>query len=150
MGFSAGGHLAATAGTHFNKSYIIHTKKISLRPNFMILVYPVISFQDSIGHMGSRENLIGKDPGTEKINEYSNELHVTPATPPAFLVHAKDDPIKVENSVVFAEALQKNKVLHEVYLYEKGGHGYGMNNPSSNVKWMDLVYAWMQKMKWIE
>ncbi|MFM9908798.1 MAG: alpha/beta hydrolase [Chitinophagaceae bacterium] len=150
MGFSAGGHLAASAGTHFNKSYIDNRYKISLRPNFMILVYPVISFQDSIGHMGSRENLLGKNAATEKIAFYSNELQVTAKTPPAFLVHAKDDPIKVENSLVFAEALKKNAVSHEIYLYEKGGHGYGMINPSSEVKWMDLVYKWMQKMKIIK
>ena len=147
MGFSAGGHLASTAGTHFSKSYISNNKKINLRPDFMILVYPVISFRDSIGHMGSRDQLIGKNPSQEKITEYSNEFQVTKNTPPVFLVHAKDDPVKVENTLVFAEALEKNKVPHEVYLYEKGGHGYGMNNRSSDVKWMDLVQVWMKEMK---
>jgi len=150
MGFSAGGHLASTAGTHFSKSYISNSKKINLRPDFMILVYPVISFRDSIGHMGSRDQLIGKNPTQEKITEYSNEFQVTPNTPPAFLVHAKDDPVKVENTLVFAEALEKNKVPHEVYLYEKGGHGYGMNNRTSDVKWMDLVQVWMKKMKFVK
>ena len=150
MGFSAGGHLASTAGTHFQKSYIDNSRNINLRPDFMILVYPVISFTDSIGHSGSRENLIGKNPPAEKIREYSNELQVTRKTPPAFLVHAKDDPIKVENSLLFAKALRKNKVPYELYLYEKGGHGYGMNNPSSEIKWMDLVNTWMRKMKWIK
>jgi acetyl esterase/lipase len=149
MGFSAGGHLASTAGTHFSKSYIANKKKISLRPDFMILIYPVISFKDSIGHLGSRDQLIGKTPSPEKIAEYSNELQVTSKTPPTFLVHAKNDPVKVENTLVFADALQKNKVEHEVYLYESGGHGYGMNNPSSNVKWIDLVEAWMKKMKFV-
>lgn len=149
MGFSAGGHLAATAGTHFQRPYIDNQKGTNLRPDFMILVYPVISFTDSIGHSGSRNQLLGKNPTPEKIRKYSNEMQVTPQTPPAFLVHAKDDPVKVENSLVFAEALKKNGVPAEVYLYEKGGHGYGMYNQSSNVRWMDLVQQWMQKMKFI-
>ena len=150
MGFSAGGHLAATAGTHFQHTYISNPKSTSLRPDFMILVYPVISFSDSIGHLGSRENLLGKTPTPEKIREYSNELQVTPQTPPAFLVHAKDDPVKVENSLVFAEALKKNKVPVEMYLYESGGHGYGMYNKTSNVRWMDLVQQWMRQMHYIK
>jgi acetyl esterase/lipase len=150
MGFSAGGHLASTAGTHFQNTYIDNGKGTSLRPDFMILVYPVISFMDGIGHSGSREQLIGKTPTAEKIKEYSNEQQVTPQTPPTFLVHAKDDPVKVENSLVFAEALKKNKVPVELYLYETGGHGYGMYNKKSTVQWMDLVQQWMRKMKFIE
>lgn len=148
MGFSAGGHLASTAGTHFLQSYIENNKNISLRPDFMILVYPVISFNDSIGHTGSRDQLLGKNAPAEKITEYSNQTRVTANTPPAFLVHAKDDPVKVQNSLVFAEALQKNNVPHKIHLYEKGGHGYGMNNPSSEVKWMDLVEQWMKEKDW--
>ncbi|WP_423146160.1 alpha/beta hydrolase [Rubrolithibacter danxiaensis] len=149
MGFSAGGHLASTAGTHFNKEYIANPKHTSLRPDFMILVYPVISFTDSIGHSGSAEQLLGKNPSPEKIKEYSNELQVTPKTPPTFLVHAKDDPLSVKNSLVFEKALKENQVPVELYLYEKGGHGYGMNNKTSSVKWMDLVKEWMIKMKYI-
>jgi len=151
MGFSAGGHLASTAGTHFQKSYISNLKKTSLRPDFMILVYPVISFTDSIGHIGSRDQLIGKNPSSQKIKEYSNELQVTKLTPPTFLVHAKDDSeVKVANTIDFAKALQKNKVRNEMYLYDQGGHGFGMINPTSNVRWMDLVEEWMKKMKWIK
>lgn len=150
MGFSAGGHLASTAGTHFQKTYIDNPKGTSLRPDFMILVYPVISFSDSIGHSGSRDNLIGKAPSPEKIREYSNEQQVTPQTPPAFLVHAKDDPVKAGNSVVFAEALKKANVPVELYLYDQGGHGYGMYNKSSPVRWMDLVQQWMRKLKFIK
>lgn len=145
MGFSAGGHLAATAGTHFAKPYIANPKFTSLRPDFMILVYPVISFTDSIGHIGSRDQLIGRRPSNEKIIEYSNEFQVTDNTPPAYLVQAKDDPINYKNSTVFADALRRHHIPSEVYLYEKGGHGYGMNNKSSDVKWMDLVYRWMEK-----
>jgi acetyl esterase/lipase len=150
MGFSAGGHLASTAGTHFNKEVIANKNKISLRPDFMILVYPVISFTDSIGHIGSRDQLIGKNPTKEKIKEYSNEFNVSAHTPPTFLVHAKDDgAVPVSNSLYFYEELQKNKIPSEIYLYEKGGHGFGLNNPTSNLKWMDLVNQWMGKNGWL-
>lgn len=149
LGFSAGGHLASTAGTHFQHAYIANPKGTNLRPDFMILVYPVISFADSIGHIGSRNQLLGKTPAPEKIREYSNEMQVTPQTPPAFLVHAKDDPVKVQNSIVFADALKKNNVPVEMYLYESGGHGYGMYNKTSPVRWMDLVQQWMRRMKFI-
>ena len=148
MGFSAGGHLASTAGTHYSKALIDNKYKTSLRPDFMVLVYPVISFSDSIGHIGSRDNLLGKNPTEEKIRAYSNELQVTAATPPTFLVHAKDDDgVKVNNSIRFYEALGKNKVARGIYLYEKGGHGFGLNNPTSPVKWMDLVLAWLKGQK---
>lgn len=145
MGFSAGGHLASTAGTHYKKDYIKDkpSDNNSLRPDFMILIYPVVSFTDSIGHTGSRDNLLGKGVTPEKIIEYSNELQVTPETPPTFLVHAKDDPVKVENSLAFAAALYKNHVPYELYLYNTGGHGYGMNNKTSDIRWMDLVEKWI-------
>lgn len=149
MGFSAGGHLASTVGTHFNKSYIDNPKHISVKPNFMILIYPVISFTDSIGHTGSRDQLLGKNPSPEKILEYSNEFQVTSETPPSFLVHAKDDGVKVQNSIYFARALDAHHVPSEIYLYEKGGHGYGMYNKSSPVKWIDVLRVWMTSMKFI-
>jgi len=148
MGFSAGGHLASTAGTHFKKAYINNTDHTRLRPDFMVLVYPVISFTDSIGHRGSRDQLIGKKPSSAKIKEYSNELQVSKKTPPAFLVHAKDDEgVNVKNSLQFAAALTRKKIKNEVYLYEKGGHGFGMNNSTSNVKWMDLIIEWIKNLK---
>jgi acetyl esterase/lipase len=151
IGFSAGGHLASTAGTHFNHAYIKVSKRTNLRPDFMILVYPVISFADSIAHIGSRDNLLGKNPSPEKIREYSNELQVTKKTPPTFLVHAEDDStVKVQNMLLFATALQKNKVPFDFYLYDKGGHGFGLNNPTSEVKWMDLVQEWMNKNGWLK
>jgi acetyl esterase/lipase len=150
MGFSAGGHLASTAGTHFNTSRISNPGHVSLRPNFMILVYPVISFTDSIGHIGSRDQLMGKNPSPEKIKEYSNELQVTKQTPPTFLLHAKDDDgVNVKNSLAFANALKKNDVPVEIYLYEKGGHGFGMHNKTSDVDWMKILQGWMKKMKFI-
>lgn len=147
MGFSAGGHLASTAGTHFNKEYIANPNRTSLRPDFMILVYPVISFTDSVGHTGSRDQLIGKNPSQEKILEYSNEFHVTNNTPPTYLVHAKDDPVKVQNSLLFAAALKQHHIPYDMTLYEQGGHGYGMNNKTSSVKWMDQLAAWMKRTR---
>lgn len=151
IGFSAGGHLASTAGTHFNHAYIHAGKKTNLRPDFMILVYPVISFADSICHMGSRDNLLGKDPSPEKKAAYSNELQVTKKTPPTYLVHAEDDStVKVQNMLLFATALQKNKVPFDFYLYEKGGHGFGLVNKTSDVRWMDLVQEWMGKSGWLK
>ena len=146
MGFSAGGHLASTAGTHYNHPVIEVKNNTSLRPDFMVLLYPVISFTDSLAHMGSRTNLIGKNPTAEKINYYSNEQQVNATTPPTFLVHAKDDGgVKVENSIAFYDALKKNDVPAEIHLYEKGGHGFGMNNGTSADKWMDWLKAWMKE-----
>jgi acetyl esterase/lipase len=150
MGFSAGGHLASTAGTHFKKSYIINKKNTNLRPDFMILAYPVISFTDSIGHRGSRDHLLGEKPTAEKIKEYCNELLVTNETPPAFLMHAKDDDaVPVQNSILFYDALKRTGVEAEILLYEKGGHGFGMKNKTSNIKWMDKVEEWIKKQGWL-
>lgn len=151
IGFSAGGHLASTAGTHFDHHYIDVKKRTNLRPDFMILVYPVISFADSIAHMGSRENLLGQHPSPEKIKEYSNELQVTKKTPPTYIIHAEDDKsVKIQNALLFATGLQKNKVPFNFHFYEKGGHGFGMNNPTSDVKWMDLVQVWMRDNGWLK
>ena len=151
MGFSAGGHLASTAGTHFNRTYIENKKGINLRPDFMVLLYPVISFSDSIGHRGSRDNLLGKNPSPEKIREYSNELQVTPQTPPCFLVHAgNDDAVKVQNSLYFYEALQRNGVSAELHVYPKGGHGFGLHNPTTKDQWLDRLENWMDANGWLK
>lgn len=151
MGFSAGGHLASTAGTHFNKQYLPGKKRINLRPDFMVLVYPVISFADSIANMNSRNNLLGTSPTAEKIKQFSNELNVTKRTPPTYLIHAEDDKtVKVQNMLLFATALQQNKVPFDFYLYEKGGHGYGLNNKTSEVKWMDLLEDWLRRNGWLD
>jgi acetyl esterase/lipase len=147
MGFSAGGHLASTAGTHFNKSYIDNPRHINLRPDFLLLIYPVISFTDSIGHIGSRDNLLGKHPSPEKIVAYSNEMQVTDQTPPAFLVHAKDDPaVPYANSEAFASALRKHHIPVKIFLFEKGGHGFGLINKTSDIRWMDECLAWMKSI----
>jgi acetyl esterase/lipase len=144
MGFSAGGHLAATAGTHFEKSYIPNEEKISLRPNFMILIYPVISMKDELTHRGSRENLLGKSPLTERIILFSNELHVGPNTPPTWLTHAGDDNVvTVENSIHFYQELIRNKVPAEMHLYPSGNHGFVFNRPYD--EWMQPLFDWMMK-----
>lgn len=148
MGFSAGGHLAASASTHFAENFTENKRRINLRPDFSVLVYAVISFTDSLAHMGSRENLIGANPSAEKIKYYSNELQVTAKTPPAFLVHAADDgAVKVGNSLAYFEALKKNNVAAGKYIYEKGGHGFGLHNPTSKVDWMEKTIGWMIENK---
>ena len=144
MGFSAGGHLASTASTHFEKSYIDNPKNISLRPDFSILGYPVISFTDSIGHMGSRENLIGKNPSEQKIENFSNELQVTKNTPKTFLfLAADDDVVKPANSIRYYEALLKNNVPAEMHVFQNGGHGFGTHLLEGKDNWMDLLRVWM-------
>ncbi len=151
MGFSAGGHLAATAGTHFNKVVIPNTSNTSVRPDFMILIYPVISFTDPIAHKGSAEQLIGKTPTPEKINEYSNELQVTAQTPATFLVHASDDDgVSPLNSIVFYEALLKHKIPAELHLYQSGGHGFGMKQKSEHEWWMERCRNWMEVNGWMK
>ncbi|HEV2480734.1 MAG TPA: alpha/beta hydrolase [Puia sp.] len=145
MGFSAGGHLASTEGTHFDRPVIDNKEHISLRPDFMLLLYPVIDF-GAYTHRGSRENLIGKTPGEKQIELYSNEKQVTPNTPPTFLVHAEDDNVvPVQNSLLFYEALLKNNVKAEMHLFQEGGHGFGMNNPKNRDKWFDWAIAWLEE-----
>lgn len=149
MGFSAGGHLASTAATHF--SFIAdetNTDTTSVRPDFAILIYPVISFDSKITHMGSRNNLVGTNASEEKVNFFSNELQVTPATPPSFLVHAGDDgAVPVQNSLRYYEACVKNKVPVELHLYPKGGHGFGMNNKTTDDNWMERLRNWLNSIK---
>jgi len=150
MGFSAGGHLAATAGTHFDKTYIPNTLNTSLRPDFMILIYPVISFIPAIAHMGSSEQLLGKSPSQEKIKEYSNEMQVTRVTPPAFLVHASDDDaVNPMNSIVFYDSLVRNKIPAELHIYQSGGHGFGMFIKNTKELWMDRCKNWMHLNGWL-
>ncbi|HTH82766.1 MAG TPA: alpha/beta hydrolase [Mucilaginibacter sp.] len=145
VGFSGGGHLAATAGTHFDKAVIANKDNISLRPDFMILAYPVISFEDGITHVGTREGLLGKNPTSQQVELYSNEKQVTANTPPTFLVHAQDDnAVPVQNSLVFYDALSKAKVKAEMHIYQSGGHGFGLNNKKSNEHWFDWCASWLQ------
>jgi acetyl esterase/lipase len=148
MGFSAGGHLASTASTHFTKAVIENRGNTSLRPDFSLLVYPVISMTDSLGHRGSRDNLLGKSPTPAQIELYSNELQVTAQTPPAFLIHAADDKVvDVDNSIVYFEALRHNKIPAEMHIYPKGNHGFVLNIPIDD--WMSLCMKWMESSGWL-
>lgn len=150
MGFSAGGHLASTVGTHLTQKVTANEANINLRPDFMILLYPVISFTDSLAHMGSRKALIGTSPTQEKINEYSNELQVTANTPPTFLVHSEDDKtVKVQNTIMFYLSLVKYKIPSEMHIYPAGGHGYGMENATTPDKWMDHLKNWFTANGWL-
>lgn len=149
MGFSAGGHLASTAATHFNKSYIENGNGVDLRPDFAILVYPVISFGDSLTHYGSRNALIGKNPSEENIKLFSNELQVTTQTPPTFLIQAEDDKIvSVKNSIVFYEALLKNNVPAGLHIFPAGEHGFGLEPAHSN--WSSYCALWLKENGWLK
>ena len=150
MGFSAGGHLAATAGTHFDRPVIVNSNNSSLRPDFMLLIYPVISFTDIVTHQNSREQLIGKHPSAQQITAYSGELQVTENTPPTFLVHASDDEgVKVKNSLLFYSALVDKKVPAEMHIYQNGGHGFGMKLKNAKELWMDRCKNWLENNGWL-
>jgi len=147
MGFSAGGHLASTAGTQFAAPVIENPNKTSLRPDFMILIYPVISFSDSIGHRGSRNFLLGEDPSVDQIRRYSGELQVRADTPPTFITHGADDTVvPVANSLEFYLALQRNQISSEIHIYAKGEHGY-LQTPVFD-EWFGRVRNWMESMGW--
>ena len=149
MGFSAGGHLAATASTHFAQPVGDNADQTNVRPDFSILAYPVITMKE-FGHQGSTEQLIGKNPSTELKELYSNETQITKDTPPVFLVHAGDDnAVPVKNSLSYYEACQKNGVSASMLIYPKGGHGFGLNNKTTKDKWMDSVKNWMDSMGWL-
>ena len=143
MGFSAGGHLASTVGTHFD------TKE--QRPAFMILGYPVVTMDSTLTHKGSRNNLLGKKPSDQLVKLYSNELQVTKKTPPTYIVHATDDKtVPVKNSVQLYEALKEKKIEAQLDTFAVGGHGFGMrkhNIPVDN--WPDLLKNWLKKNKLI-
>jgi len=149
LGFSAGGHLASTAGTHFDSGDPNAKDPIdraSCRPDFMVLVYPVISLVESYTHAGSRRNLLGDDPAEELLESLSNEKQVTPQTPPTFLIHTYEDTaVPAENSIYFYLALRRAKVPAEMHLYQKGQHGFGLGKdigPASN--WPAQCADWLR------
>jgi acetyl esterase/lipase len=149
MGYSAGGHLASSAGTHYDARIIENPEKIDLRPDFMVLVNPVISFSDEIGHIGSRNNLLGKSASAEKIHFFSNELHVTQSSPQTFLVHTADDTVVLpENSFRFYHALRKNKVNAELHIYSEGEHGF-LKKPVFE-EWFGRAVNWMKDRNLIQ
>jgi acetyl esterase/lipase len=143
MGFSAGGHLASTVGTHF--------KTKVQRPAFMILGYPVVTMKKELTHGGSRKNLLGENPTEDLVNLYSNELQVTKKTPPTFIVHATDDKVvPIQNSFQLYKALQDKKVVAELDTFAVGGHGFGMRKhgiPADT--WSQLLKVWLAKNKLI-
>lgn len=144
IGYSAGGHLASTLGTHFSKSYIPNKENISLRPDFIILVYPVITMEDKLTHLGSKISLLGMEPSKEKTELFSNELQVTKETPPTYLTHCGDDQVvDVKNSIVFYQALQKNRVDAELHLFPKGNHGFTQRLPVN--QWLEPMLEFLKR-----
>jgi len=147
IGFSAGGHLAATLATHFDQAYVDNPDHLSLRPDFLILVYPVISMDEKITHMGSRVALLGEHPSEDRIRLFSNELQVTKDTPPTLILHAADDRlVDVDNSVVFFEALRHAGVPVEAHLFEKGQHGLFL---MPRERWQGTIMDWLTENGWL-
>ena len=151
MGFSAGGHLASTAGTHFDNgdaNAADSVDRLTSRPDFMILMYPVISMSKTYMHQGSRNNLIGANPDSALAKYYSNDLQVTKETPPTFIVHATDDVgVPVENSLSFYQALKTNKVAAEMHIYPYGGHGFGLAVGKGYLNtWTDRCIDWLTSL----
>jgi acetyl esterase/lipase len=151
IGFSAGGHLASTLGTHFHKGQPDAPDpidRVSCRPDFMILVYPVITMTDPFTHQGSRKNLLGDNPSAQLIDLMSNEKQVTADTPPTFLIHTETDPaVPVENSLYFYTALRKAGVPAELHLFRQGRHGFGLGaNDGAVSAWPKLCEQWMRTM----
>jgi len=147
MGFSAGGHLASTAATHFEQPVIDNPKNTSLRPDFQILVYPVISMRDSLTHGDSRSSLLGKNPSPQDIQRFSNELQIKANTPPAYLTHAADDRlVDVDNSIAYFEQLRRQHVGVEMHIYPKGDHGFIFKQPG----WMEPLFDWMKRNNWLQ
>jgi acetyl esterase/lipase len=154
MGSSAGGHLAASAGTLFDHA---HGKTgaaldaVSARPDFLVLMYPVISLDSPATHQGSRNALLGKNPSAELVQLMSVEKQVTPRTPPTLLIHTQEDTaVPVENAILFYQALTKNKVPAEMYLFEKGSHGMGMRaGLGTSSDWPKRAEEWLRERKLI-
>jgi acetyl esterase/lipase len=150
MGFSAGGHLVTTVETHFEHTALKNPKNTRLRPDFVVAVYPVVSFGDSLTHMGSRKNLIGPDITPEKIKEFSNDLQVTTNTPPTFIVAAiDDDVVKIQNSLYLEAALRQHRVPVRMFIYAKGGHGFGVDHIKNvAVQWTEPCFKWILSEQW--
>lgn len=145
MGFSAGGHLASTLATHFDDKVYETSSKTSARPDFSLLIYPVISMVNEVTHKGSQTSLLGNSPSQEVLDNFSSEKRVTAQTPPAFLVHATDDTVVLpENSINYYLALKKNAVPAELHIYEKGGHGFGLGVKDTSKFWTRDCEEWLR------
>lgn len=150
LGFSAGGHLAATLSNQYYKKIYAIKDNTSAKPNFSILIYPVISMDDAITHKGSKNNLLGNKPSTKKIIKYSNEKQVDSLTPITFLVHATDDnSVPVENSIDYYLALKKYKISAELHIYQKGGHGFGLGKKNTSQFWGKACEKWLKTNKFV-
>lgn len=144
MGFSAGGHLASTLSTKFDENVYLVNDNISARPDFSILMYPVVSMQEAITHKGSRKYLLGENPSVELVNKFSNETQVKSNTPKTFIIHATNDKaVPVENSINYYLALKQNQVPVEMHIYENGGHGFGLGVKGTNVNWPLACEKWL-------
>jgi len=148
MGFSAGGHLASTLSTHFDAGDPASqdpVEQVSCRPDFSILMYPVISFSDEITHKGSKQALLGDDPDPELVKYFSNELQVNEDTPPAILIHSADDEVvPVENSIAYFSAIKEYSKQSELHIYPYGGHGYSLAIGKGHLStWPDRVIDWI-------
>lgn len=151
IGFSAGGHLAATLSTRFNETVYKVKDDVSARINFSILIYPVISMEDSITHKGSKNNLLGNSPSKEKTGPFSNEKQVSSLTPKTFLVHATDDTsVPVENSINYYLALKTDNIPAEMHIYEKGGHGFGLGKNGTSKSWSTSLTNWLKENSLID
>ncbi len=149
MGSSAGGHLASLCATRFEDTFEEETSdeidRLSARPDFAILCYPVITMDPAYGHTGSRKNLAGEDSDQARLDMLSTEKAVSKKTPPTFIVHTSDDPIDPRNSYLFASALKANGIPHALHVFEKGGHGYGLKGQGPLAGWPDLLDAWLEE-----
>jgi acetyl esterase/lipase len=147
IGFSAGGHVASTLATHFNEAYVPNPEHVSLRPDFLIVVYPVISMDAKIAHMDSRRALLGPNPSASQIRFFSSELQVTRETPPTLILDATDDRlVDPENSIVFFEALRRAGVPVEARFFERGNHGFFL---MPRDRWQEPILEWLTYDGWL-
>ncbi|MEN8247660.1 MAG: alpha/beta hydrolase [Bacteroidota bacterium] len=151
LGFSAGGHVASTLGIRFDKSigeFNDGVDSLSARPDFMVLIYPVISMSASFAHEGSRLFFLGENPDKELMEYYSNEKHVTKDTPPTFLIHSSDDDVvSVENSIAFYLALRTNDIDVEMHIFKHGEHGFSLANGQGGLEsWRKLCINWLREL----
>lgn len=143
LGSSAGGHLAAMAATHFDTSFLANKDTDGLRPDFVVLTWPVISFRSPYVHKGSLTSLLGVNPTEEQIKFYSPDENVSRKTPLTFLVHGSNDPtVSVENSILFYRALRKYKVPSELHIFQNNKHGFGIS-PEDDNTWMNQLKEWL-------
>jgi acetyl esterase/lipase len=155
LGFSAGGHLASSAATHFHESFYDakdQIDRVSCRPDFAVLIYPVIAFGEPFTHMGSQKNLLGAEADPALVEKMSSEKQVTPQTPPTFLLSTwEDTAVPAENSIAFYLALRKAKVPAEMHIFLKGPHGFGLGKDRGAVSaWPMLCQKWMEESGFLQ